>query len=225
MGTRDRQEVVNREALQEAQYMLPYHHLPRLYHWPDKLEYECYMAFIEGIIADKRPRSLLDVGCGDGRLIRDLGFGMGCDLSPRAIAWAQAMGLNCVRMDARDVVGKYEMVTAIEVLEHIPPEQSREFTKLLALRSQRWVLLSVPTTNAKLNPKHYHHYDYALLVDHIGCAFKIRQLWWIVDRPWWWSLVERLPTTKVEGFLASWMNDNIVATPETGRHLVCLGEV
>lgn len=219
MGTLTRQQ-----ELQDAQYELPYHHLPRLYHWRDKIEYEVYLRWVIKEIRRIKPRNLLDVGCGDGRLISDLGFGSGVDLSWKAVRWARALDLDCYHKDGKYVWGEFELVTAIEVMEHVPEREIKEFVEMLAARTREWVIVMVPTINCKLNPKHYRHYTQELLKKHLGDRFYGR-FEWIVRRPWWWTLLEGIPVHWFEGFLYRWMWKNIKASPRNGRHLVFVGRV
>jgi hypothetical protein len=63
--------------IQDTQIDFPYHYLPhvdrhgtrRLHRsLPWGLDYLCHMTFIADVVARHGPKSLLDVGCGDGRL-------------------------------------------------------------------------------------------------------------------------------------------------------------
>lgn len=72
-------------------------------------------------------RRLLDVGCGEGQLIDAAVAGgwdpLGIDLSPAAVEIAQSFGLPCQVVDlySDDLeFGSFDVVTMIEVLEHIP---------------------------------------------------------------------------------------------------------
>ena len=53
-------------------------------------------------------------------------------------------------------------MTAIEVLEHIPPQEVSSFIKNLVERTSigGHVILSVPTTVKPLTEKHYRHYTF-----------------------------------------------------------------
>jgi SAM-dependent methyltransferase len=101
------------------------------------------------------PRSVLDVGCGEGVLTRDwaekLGDGriVGIDLEdPKLRAeWDKRARPNleyraeeATRLSFGD--GEFDMATAIEVLEHVPePEQTlREMARV----AERYLLVSVP---------------------------------------------------------------------------------
>jgi 2-polyprenyl-3-methyl-5-hydroxy-6-metoxy-1,4-benzoquinol methylase len=72
--------------------------------------------------------SVIDIGCGQGELVRLLladGYDAeGVDVSPEQVALAQAAGLGCVREgDYRDILrhrtGRVAAVTATDLLEHL----------------------------------------------------------------------------------------------------------
>ena len=101
------------------------------------------------------PRSLLDVGCGEGVLTyewaRRLGDGrtVGIDLDdPKLRAdWAKRRRANlefrseeATRLGFGD--GEFDMATAIEVLEHVPEPEAT--VAEMARVAERWLLVSVP---------------------------------------------------------------------------------
>jgi SAM-dependent methyltransferase len=101
------------------------------------------------------PRSVLDVGCGEGVLTEKwaerLGDGriVGIDLEdPKLRAeWEQRRRPN-LEYRAEEATslsfadGEFDMATAIEVLEHVPqPEQT---VAEMARVAERWLLVSVP---------------------------------------------------------------------------------
>ena len=143
------------------------------------------------------------------------------DLDPKAVQWARACGVKADCLDAKDLTIKYGLVTAVEVLEHIPPPRAREFVKVLASKSNGLVLLTVPTTNVPVPPKHYRHFD---LISLLGTVSGILEPVWIEDligQPWWWGLAEKLPTRIHE----RWLRDRLTLLPRPGkgRHLLLIG--
>jgi 2-polyprenyl-3-methyl-5-hydroxy-6-metoxy-1,4-benzoquinol methylase len=101
------------------------------------------------------PRSLLDVGCGEGvlaqRWARRLGSGrvVGIDLEEESIqaGWAerQAPNLEYRVMEAQNLpfaTNEFDLATAIEVLEHLPdPDHALSEMRRCA---ERHLLVSVP---------------------------------------------------------------------------------
>lgn len=157
-----------KRVIQDAQYCLPYHHIPPDWKWEYAEEYESYLAEVVSAIRQIAPPTLLDVGCGDGRLLKELGFGMGCDLSWPAVRWAQALGLNAIHCDAAEIDREFDLVTAIEVLEHIPDDGIKRFVNVLSERTKGGVLVCVPTTEVPVSAKHYRHYDEDFLACHMN---------------------------------------------------------
>jgi len=97
---------------------------------------------------------VLDVGCGAGLWLRWLArdrriaSGVGIDVSARtvAIAAACADGEDALRFEHTDAGapwpdGTFEVVTAIDVLHHVPPEAQQPFVATLAEKARRRVVL------------------------------------------------------------------------------------
>jgi len=191
--------------LQDAQYTFPYHYLPSLekgsvFRLHRKLarglDYMTYMSFVEEIIYKYEPESLLDIGCGDGRLIHMIKNFVpkitGIDLSYRAVAFARAFNpdVEIICGDIADLSNhQYALVTLIEVLEHIPDNQIKGFVKNIArlVKTDGHLLITVPTINLPIIRKHYRHYNLEMLENTLKPFFYTERYWWLYRR----GLVER----------------------------------
>ena len=102
-----------------------------------------------------QPRSLLDVGCGEGVLVHQWALSLpeirvvGIDLEEESIqaGWAerQAPNLQYRTMPAEDLPfadGEFDIATAIEVLEHVP--DAEHTLAEMARCAERHLLVSVP---------------------------------------------------------------------------------
>jgi cyclopropane fatty-acyl-phospholipid synthase-like methyltransferase len=97
---------------------------------------------------------VLDVGCGAGLWLRwlardrQIASGVGVDVSAKAIAIAaacaageEALRFEHVEPEEPWPAGSFEVVTAIDVLHHVPPEDQRRFVADLAEKAERRVVL------------------------------------------------------------------------------------
>jgi SAM-dependent methyltransferase len=166
------------EIFQDHLYDFPYHFIPyedngvwritRDLWWG--YEYISMLETIVNLVLNCAPKSVLDFGCGDGRVIYELkkrGIDniVGIDMSKRAISFAQAMVLyehieffqkiEDVREECFDVI------VAMEVLEHIPIEYIRGILIELknVLKNEGSIIISIPTKNIPLPEKHYRHFS------------------------------------------------------------------
>jgi cyclopropane fatty-acyl-phospholipid synthase-like methyltransferase len=171
-------------ALQDGQYEFPYHHIPHfrgarpstVRHLGWGLEYLCYQRLLVERVHELAPRSLLDVGCGDGRFVGLVGPSVpvrkGVDLSTAAIGFARAFhpDVSFEAIDAAALTEQFDVVTSIETLEHVPDDAVGGFLRTLAARARGHVLISVPTKVVPLTKKHHRHYDLALLEDQVAAS-------------------------------------------------------
>lgn len=240
-----------RSAIQDKLYEFPYHYLPRFdpggtprlhRHLSWGLDYLTYTSFVVERVRQIAPRSLLDVGCGDGRLInlvRPIVLQVcGVDLSEQALSFARAFNpdieFRCA--DIANLTGTYALVTLIEVLEHIPDEQVERFVRNVARLTEEngRLMVTVPTVNVPLNEKHYRHYDLDLLEATLQPYFEIEEHWWLYRR----SLLARcLRSLVVNRFYVLncspvlaliWRihkHEAYFADSSTGAHLACLATV
>ncbi|MBW7896421.1 MAG: class I SAM-dependent methyltransferase [Opitutaceae bacterium] len=171
------------QKTQESEYCYPYHYIPstdtngfsQVHSWSWGMN---YIGGIELVLSRLRNidfKSLVDVGCGDGRFLREVRrcypkvSALGVDYSPVAVNLAKAMNPSsnylCADITRVPLPHKFDVVTMIEVLEHIPPDDISLFLKAVCstLNNEGRLLLTVPHKNKKLNSKHFQHFTSRML--------------------------------------------------------------
>jgi len=203
---------INKFKIQDGLYEFPYHHIPyldnnnvvvryRSLNWGYK--YLCYLLHIKEKVDSLKPGSVLDVGCGDGRLLGLLSDRIECkvgvDLSGRSIAFAKAFypGIDFYNKNAADMEESFDVVIAMEVLEHIPDESINQFLKNLEIRAKKggYIYISVPTKNQLPNKKHYRHYDIDMFgqqLNESGSRARIVKVEYLYREPLWLKVYNKL---------------------------------
>jgi 2-polyprenyl-3-methyl-5-hydroxy-6-metoxy-1,4-benzoquinol methylase len=188
---------MTRSTDQAAEYEFPYHYLPhfdrfgaprvhRVLVWG--LEYLSYLGFVVRLVEELAPASLLDVGCGDGRLLYELRDRVprlvGCDTDERAARFARAFNPTAdVHLgDVSGVPGAFDAVVAMEVLEHVTDDALPGLVSALAARvaGNGKLIVSVPTSNLPMPPKHFRHYNLDRLRAQLAPAFEIERHFYVV---------------------------------------------
>jgi len=240
--------MVDKFESQNRHYVFPYHHIPHFVNGVARrtrslgwgLEYLCYSYELKKIIESFRPNSVLDVGCGDGRLLGLLDSSIelrkGVDLSEEAIRFAKAFhpDVHYEVTDVQSVEGQFDVVTMIEVLEHIPDEVIPSFVEAAfsKLRPGGMFLVSVPTVVFPTLGKHYRHYDAALLRQNLesgGVCCDDADVRYLCPQrePLYVKLIDKLSFNRLwsfefaplQKFLWKWKWTHRYTTPEEGRHL------
>jgi SAM-dependent methyltransferase len=104
----------------------------------------------DGIVRDLHPISVLDAGCAMGFLVeelRKLGVdASGFDVSEYAISNVhESVAEHCrVGTLTEPLEGRYDLITCIEVLEHLPPEESGAAVANLCAATDRILLSTTP---------------------------------------------------------------------------------
>jgi SAM-dependent methyltransferase len=172
------------QQIQEEQYTFPYHYLPHLEegnfrqhaYWSWGYRYLAGMLVARKLCDEEDWSSLLDLGCGDGRFISELsrdGSGrslLGVDFSERAIALARAMN-PCLEYRVADILDddldgrQFDVVTLIEVIEHIPPQELDAFVERAVsfVKPGGRLVITVPHRNRPVGEKHFQHFDSSAL--------------------------------------------------------------
>ena len=186
----------NKEQMQESQYSFPYHHLAHIKddgiyifrHLFWGLEHVTYINFVIEKIKSHNPKSIVDIGCGEGRIISELAKNFssnkltGYDISKKAIGFAQAF-VPSANFETHDIVDKplstkHDCVVSCEVIEHIKPEEVTTYCKNIAnsLNKDGYFYLTTPTTNIPTNKKHYQHFTKESLEVHLSPFFEIEEV-------------------------------------------------
>lgn len=202
--------------IQEKQYEFPYHYI---HYFDDKgrmvrfratgvSRYQCCLLHNKEIIESSNVDSVLDVGCGDGRLLgilnENIKHKVGVDLSEKAISFARAFhpDINFQAKDAKDVEGEFDIVVSMQVLEHISDDKVNDFLRTVAIRTKLGgqVIISVPTTVLSLDKKHYRHYDidlFARQLESSNVNLRIEKVQYIHRTPFWLKIYRRGTNNKV----------------------------
>lgn len=247
------------QEIQECQYSLPYHYFPweqdgiwrvgRFLWWGFE-----YLAVLDTVlrlagkyvVSRNGPVKVLDFGCGDGRVIVELlarypclSVVAGVDISERALTFARAATWGdpraCFFTDiamAVEKVGRFDLALAIEVLEHIPPEDVPSIVSQLhnALTEGGLLIVSVPTINIPLNRKHYQHFTLEDLTRILSDCFALQDVQYIhrVGMCAEWirrAVVNRFFVSNNETWLrlCTWLYNRFVrmADERTGAHMIC----
>lgn len=188
------------QTAQEQEYWFPYHYvsvMPTLgfsQHFVDTWGIN-YVSTIEYVIRsirkNKTTKSIIDIGCGDGRLTREIKRSFpecevaGVDYSKRAINLAKAMNQDLpeIVFFDQDIINKriskqYDFAILMEVYEHIPLDKTNEF--LIGVRScikdDGILLLTVPHKNKPLEYKHFQHFTFSALKEQLERHFNIIEM-------------------------------------------------
>lgn len=158
------------QKAQEEEYIFPYHYLDMVPH----IRYletgaRSFRNFVLKLLAPYTGQSVLDAGCGDGRLCYDMRKEnlkvTGIDYSQRAIGFARAFCPDDVEFIVGDLTKyrfekQFDYIILTEVLEHIEPCRISQVLASLSssLAQKGKLIVTVPSTRLKVAGKHYQHF-------------------------------------------------------------------
>ncbi len=190
-------EVKKTQDIQDNQYSLPYHYIPQYRDFTQSISWSWginYISAIEFILDEINKidfKSITDIGCGDGRLTKEISKKfenkevVGIDYSEKAIAIAKTLNpdINFINTDIteNDIPKKFDIITLIEVFEHIPINNCEKFvTSISKLTNENGhLLLTVPHKNKLLNEKHFQHFNLNLLKKYFEKDFEIAEVMYL----------------------------------------------
>ena len=176
------------------------------------------------VSGNHKNKKVLDVGCGDGFFVNYLskkGFKNveGLDYSKQAIKLAKERQINKYFF-VYDLTqnklpeNKYDIITLIEVLEHIQPYKINIFLKniLGGIKVGGKLIVTVPSTNTKLINKHFQHFSDKTL-RHIfkRSNLKIIKIIGQNDLVWYKNILYKILHNRLYNIikLSNWYNQNI----------------
>ncbi|WP_419168981.1 class I SAM-dependent methyltransferase [Halobacteriovorax sp.] len=183
--------LTKEQSIQEEEYSFPYHYIPQFGDnftqavcWQWGLNYCATIEFLLDKLEKKSFNTLVDVGTGDGRLVREIAKRFpnksikGVDYSQHAINLAKSFNprlhFECLDI-TKSTNEKYDIITLIEVFEHIPIDICTTFVKGLAslLNKNGSLLLTVPHTNKPVSEKHFQHFTKEKIMTYFSDEFEV----------------------------------------------------
>lgn len=174
---------------QEKQYNFPYHYLDLVvdeYKFVRNIEMLSRLKIIKQKLVKFKGKSILDVGCGDGRFCYELmkeGIKVeGIDYSEQALSFARAFNprTNFYLDDLTNLKlkKKFDVVVLVEVLEHIDPHQISKVMENISkvLKKGGKLIISVPSQNLPLQDKHYQHFSPKSLSNILQSNFAVKEV-------------------------------------------------
>lgn len=193
----------NEQVEQEDEYTFPYHFASRFEpsfqtgfvdYWA--MNYNLSIELVLALLREEDPGSVLDIGCGDGRLGQEIRKALpgidvaGVDYSERAIAMAQALvpdvHFHSLDITAEHSLGAADAAVLMEVFEHIPPEQAEQFAAAVArlVRANGLLIVTVPHENKPLEYKHFQHFNTTSLNRYFLPHFEVEKTLYIEKLGW-----------------------------------------
>jgi SAM-dependent methyltransferase len=206
------------QLIQEAEYQFPYHYIPtfengnfspvRKLRWAH--EYLSYLRFILDRLAEIEFDSLLDVGCGEGRFVREAKMRFpgkdlaGIDFSERAVRYAQLFNPQA-QFVCGDISNgslferQFDVITLIETLEHVPLPDVAGFIRSLRrhLKPDGFLVITVPSENLNLAPKHYQHFSLSSLAVTLQDEFTIADCYFLNRISRWEKIVQTFVSNRL----------------------------
>lgn len=217
----------NIQKLQDEEYDFPYHYVSQFRNGFTQVFNDTwginYVSTIEYIIEQlkhEKFNSLIDIGCGDGRLVRELSIEFpnqnvfGIDYSSRAINLARIMNENCKYFQSDiicEVVEKADVITLIEVFEHIHPKVAKSFVNGIYnhLNDNGVLYITIPHENKLVEYKHYRHFNSRTIIECFNEKFFIEKVVPFESNGVVKSIIDKILTNRLfilnNRFLRNWL--------------------
>jgi len=210
--------------LQDINYMFPYHYLVdfntgtysdfcQFKNSPGGYRYASYLIGILKILKKEVFNSIVDIGCGDGFFIRKLKEQfprkkiLGIDSSKQAISLAKILNqdkyLQFLNIDIikNEIPNKFDIVTLIEVLEHIPINKVDPFLESISklLKKDGKLILTVPSKNLPIRniKRHFQHFNAEHLTKILSEYFEVIHLDHINKKGFLSIIIDNMFTNKL----------------------------
>jgi 2-polyprenyl-3-methyl-5-hydroxy-6-metoxy-1,4-benzoquinol methylase len=203
------------QDLQENEYSFPYHYVTEFHdnwfrqHFVDTwgINYALTLEFMIERLNKIAPSSVIDIGCGDGRLTRELDIHatadrvVGVDYSKRAVQLARAMNQDrpdleffALDITAPHALESFDAAVLMEVFEHIPIDQAANFMQSVRglLKPGAKLMITVPHSNKPLEYKHFQHFTSESLVRYLEPHFRVDEIIPFEKKSWSRRILDKL---------------------------------
>lgn len=232
---------------QEKEYVIPYHYLPyfdseltphigRGLQWG--FSYFNLLNLIAITVEELAPARVLDVGCGDARLLSAIKSFvpecLGIDLSARAIQFAKVLNPEVRLLNIpieRLENEKFDCIILMDVLEHVPDESDRSLISEICrvLSPNGSLIISVPADTIPCIPKHFRHYNPSKLESVLSPDFDISEWMFLGPSPRTCKWTERILQNRffildypplLRFFWRLYQRQRIVSSYSESKHLI-----
>ena len=228
------------EPLQEQEYDFPYHHLVEVAPFSETKHlfwgyaYAAYIEKILDLLAARSFASLIDIGTGDGKILKEVARRfpgtrlVGADYSEKSLRFAHAFSPQIEFVSSSEE--RFDAFLLIEVIEHIPVAELGRFVASLRknLKDDGFGIITTPSKNAPLIPKHFQHFDRETLERAVGTHFTIESFGYLNARTFGARVIARLLANRlfilnyapaVRFLYALYAKRYAQATPDTGERV------
>ncbi len=197
------------QEVQELEYEYPYHHLvetspfSQTKHLFWGYRYAAYIEKIMSMLTARKFDSLVDIGCGDGRVLKEIAQRfpgkrlVGLDYSEKSLSFAKAFSPDLTFETGTDEL--FDSFLLIEVIEHISPLGMESFLAGVCqnLKEGAFGIITTPCDNVALNPKHYQHFNRTSIEETLSAHFDIVSLEYISADTLGTKIIQRLLANKL----------------------------
>ena len=210
-------KAIMKQKIQDDAYGFPYHYIAEYKNGFTQTLNDtwgiCYASTIEYILSELNKdkfSSIVDIGTGDGRLVRELDLFFegkkitGVDYSEKAINLAKALNpsldFKCEDIINSKITEKYDIITLIEVFEHVPLDCIRAFINAMIcmLNNNGRIYLTVPHVNRTMDDRHFQHFTVERLTEYFGEFFDFEKvIYFEQEKPLLLRIMNRILTNKL----------------------------
>ena len=204
------------QILQEGEYQFPYHYIveyepifAQSKSWTWGINYAATLELIISKLKPKNFKSIVDIGTGDGRLVRELSRKYpnkkitGIEYSKRAAGLARALypegNFLCKDITKEKIGINADVVTLIEVIEHIPPDKLKKFIESVGelLKKRGKLFVTAPHNNMPVQRKHFQHFNSKKLKELFDRDYEIKDIRFLGKQGWEYQLILKLLENKL----------------------------
>ena len=151
----------------------------RIYYWLN--DYILLINFLIQQINRYDSSTILDFGCGDGRLLNELKIKnkynlIGYEISSQASLFFNAFNPQIKLINSTEnlklLADKIDLIIFSEVIEHIPDDKINENINLIykLLKKDGILIVTAPHENIPVHKKHYRHYNSKTLLNNFDLS-------------------------------------------------------